>query len=676
MSETRKENEENKLNADAEVNVENQAETEVNVAVETTAEAPSMEVKPEETKVEANAETPTEKTTVKAPVKKATATKKKKADKVKRYFKAKNSRLLAIILLSIMLPAMVFVVAPYEIYCNNIGELSFSAKEFIGILGSFSLLVSILLFCLLYFIPDMVYRFVYPLIFGILLMLFLQTNYLNGDMNSLAGDGMDSKIPTFTYVWNTSLWLIVIIAFIVLFQFVKLRNIVKLVSLILTIAISATQIMNFTITTLNTKEGPFKSAIDRIYGEYEDRPRFLTYKDIDTVATDQNVIFICVDRMDGLLYAEPAMEKYPELFDKLDGFTYYSDFVSMYGYTFPSVAYMMSGMKYDNGSQREFFKRVYNENQTINTLHDDYGYNVHLYSESYYDYYNANELPAYVGNAMETDKDTVVTKVRRPWRFGITLAQTALYRSLPFLMKDLVGNIDSETFNGFIYYESEDLQGEKNYHYDTSTVHKEILKSDGNFTTKGEKNFSFIHFSGCHAKEGNNAFEKTDQSIKVSDAKKSMELVIDYLDNMKQVSPDIYRNSTIVIMADHGVVDARHEKLSKPMLSACFVKPAGVADSDLVISDAPVSVSNIWATIFQSEGLAYDRATLGDSFFEIEAAHKATGVYPIREFVWTRRNKSLTEYDSITYEITGKARDFANWSIAFTEHVDHPLFAH
>ena len=670
MSETRKENEENKINADAEMNVDVKAK-EVTADVETNAVTPKAEAPKAEEKPQVQA-----KKTVQAPVKKATATK-KKGGKVKRYFKAKNSRLLAIILLSIMLPAMVFVVAPYEIYCNNISELSFSAKEFIGILGSFSLLVSILLFCLLYFIPDVVYRFVYPLVFGILLMLFLQTNYLNGDMNSLAGDGMDSKIPTFTYVWNTSLWLIVIIAFVVVFQFVKLRNIVKLVALILTIAVSATQLMNFTITTLNTKEGPFKSAIDRIYGEYEDRPRFLTYKDIDTVATDKNVIFICVDRMDGLLYAEPAMEEYPELFANLDGFTYYSDFVSMYGYTFPSVAYMMSGMKYDNGSQKKFFKRVYNENQTFNTLHDDYGYNVHLYSESYYDYYNANELPEYVGNAMETDKDTVVTKVRRPWRFGTTLAQTALYRSLPFLMKDLVGNIDSETFNGFIYYESDDLQGEKNYHYDTKTVHKEILKSDGNFTTKGEKNFSFIHFSGCHAKEGNNAFEKTDSSIKVSDAKKSMELVVDYLENIKTVSPDIYRNSTIVIMADHGVVDARHEKLSKPMLSACFVKPAGVADTALAISDAPVSVSNIWATIFQSEGLVYDRAVLGASFFEIAEAYNTTGTYPVREFVWTRRNKSLTEYDSITYEIKGNARDFKNsWSIASTVHVDHPLFAH
>lgn len=602
---------------------------------------------------------------------------KKGASKVKRYFKAKNSRLLAIILLSIMLPAMIFVVAPYEIYCNNISELSFSAKEFIGIQGSFSLLITLIIFAVLYFIPNVVYRFVYPLLFGVLLMLFLQTNYLNGSMNSLAGDGMDSKTPTSTYIWNTSLWLVIIIGLVVLFQFVKIENIAKLIALVLTIAISATQLMNFTITTLNT-EGPFASAIDRTYGKYEDKPRFLTYKNIDKFGTDKNVIFICVDRMDGLLYAEPAMEEYPELFAKLDGFTYYSDFVSMYGYTFPSVAYMLSGQKYDNGDQKEHFYRVHNENDTFNVLHDTYGYNVNLYAETYYDYTNANELPSYIGNAMEAERDTIVTKVRRPWKFSIVLTQTALYRSLPFLLKDTVGSVDTNTFNGFVYHDSTDLQGEKSYEYDMKRLRSELLSRDGSYSTGTEsKNFSFIHFSGCHANESSTGLGKTDSSVKISEAKKSMELVTDYLDQMKAISPDLYRNSTIVIMADHGVVTKRHNNLSEPMLSACFVKPAGEAETPLSFSDAPVSVSNIWATIFESEGLAYDKAVLGDSFFEIEAKHNAdNSYYPVRDFVWTKRNKQLTEYDSITYHIEGSARDFNSWSIYSTEHVSHPLFAH
>ena len=595
----------------------------------------------------------------------------KKSGKVKQYFKARNSRLFAIILLSIMLPAMIFVVAPFEIYCNNISELAFSAKEFLGIQGSFSLLITLCLFCVLYFIPNAVYRFLYPALFGILLMLFLQTNYLNGGMNSLAGDGMDSKTSTFTYIWNTSLWLIVIIGFVVLFQFVKIQNIIKLVALILTIAISATQIMNFTITTLNT-DGAFASAIERTYGKYEEKPRFLTYKDIDTFGADRNVIFFCVDRMDALLYAEPAMEEYPETFAKLDGFTYYSDFVSMYGYTFPSVAYMVSGIKYDNGAQKDYFKRVYNENSTFNALHD-YGYNIHLYSEAYYDYSNANELPAYIGNAMEADKDTIVTKVRRPWRFGVSLTQTALYRSLPFLLKDDVGSIDSDTFNGFVWHESEDLQGEKNYKYELKTVYDEVMARDGKFSTKGEKNFSFIHVSGCHTKEYDSNWKKSSKATYLDSAKNSIEFITEYLDNLPD---DVYRNSTIVIMADHGLVTHRHDYMSKPMLSACFVKPSGAAESALAISDAPVSVSNIWATIFQSEGLAYDRETLGDSFFDVETAYNATKAYPVREFVWTRRNKQLTEYDSITYKIEGKARDFASWRVDSVEHIYHPLFAH
>lgn len=609
----------------------------------------------------------------------------KKSGKVKQYFKARNSRLFAIILLSIMLPAMIFVVAPFEIYCNNISELAFSAKEFLGMQVSLTVLAALIFFCILYFIPNMVYKFLYPALFGILLMLFLQTNYLNLGLNSLAGDDLDaSKTSTFTYIWNTSLWLIVIIGFVVLFQFVKIQNIVKLISLVLTIAITATQLMNFTITLLNT-DGAFSSAIERTYGKYEDKPRFITYKDINAVGSDRNVIFFCVDRMDTLLYADLAMEKYPETFKKLDGFTYYSDMTSMYGYTFPSVAYMMSGIKYDNGNQKEYFSRVYNENQTINALHKN-GYNINLFSEAYYDYSNANEMPTYIENVVETSKDTLYTKVRRPIKFSWSLTQTALYRSLPFILKDDVGSINSDTFNGYILYESEDLQGQRNYSYELKHVYDEVKKFDGNFQTKtaktvngidkqGDKNFSFIHVSGCHTAEYDENWKKTSKTDYLVSAKNSIEFINMYLENMKAISPELYKNSTIVIMADHGKVTHRHDYFTKPMISAAFIKRAGDDFEGYRTSDAPVSSANLWATIFQSEGLTYDKSFFGDSFFDVESAFNTTGVYPVREFVWTRRNKQLTEYDSITYKIEGSARDFANWRVDKVEHIPHPLFA-
>ena len=602
---------------------------------------------------------------------------KKKEGRIKRYFKSRNSRLLAIVLLSIMLPMIIFINAPFEMFSNNISELTFSANDFMGILGSFSLLVTIILFCLLYFVPHVVYRFLYPALFAILLMFFLQTNYLNLGLNSLAGDDADSAgFASSTLIWNTSVWLLFIVGFIVLFQFVKIKNIVSLVSLILTIAIYATQIMNFTITLLNTEDA-FASAIERAYGKYEDDPRFITYKDINKIGSDRNVIIFCVDRLDTVLYAEPAMERYPEVFNELDGFTFYSDMTSMYGYTFPSVAYMMSGMEYDHGEQREYFHRVYNENQTISALHEN-GYSVHLYSEAYYDYYNANEMPTYIENMVETSKDTLYTKVRKPMKFGLQLLKASLYRGLPFILKDDVGNLNSDSFNEYILYESDDLDGNKNYSYYQEDVREEMLVFDNQFEGTSDKNFSFIHLSGCHTAGYDEEWDRTKKQDFVVSARNSFDLINDYLRNLKTVSPDAYKNSTIVIMADHGKVDfkERHSDMDNSILAAAFIKPAGVADEDqgYSISNAPVSSKNLWATIFQSEGLEYDREVFGDSFFDVEKNFKATGIYPERKFIWTKRNKNLTKYEAITYTIVGEARNFDNWTETEVIKVNHPLF--
>ncbi|MBO5411701.1 MAG: hypothetical protein J6A38_01290 [Clostridia bacterium] len=599
--------------------------------------------------------------------------------KQRKFFTAeRNSRLLSIILLSVVFSAMIFIVAPFEIYCNNIEEISFSFKEFIGIQTLYATLLAILIFCILFFVPACVYQYAYPLFIGLLLMFFLQGNYLNIGLTSLAGDEMGDKISTWTYVWNTAVWVLVIAGVIVAYRLVKQRSIMQLGALILTIAITATQLMNFTVLSINTK-GAYSSAIERVYGKYEDKPRFLTNKGIETVSNNRNVIVICVDRFDTVLYAEPAMQKYPEMFAELDGFTFYNDALSMYGYTFPSIGYMMSGIEYDHaeGDHIAYFHDVYNNNQTLNALHDA-GYSIRLYSEAYYDYSNANDMPNYIENAVETTKDTLSATVRRPFKFGLALTKMSLYRSFPFALKKSVGGVSSDTCNEYILYTSDELQGYHAWSYDLKDAYDDIKAFDGNFTATDGKSFSFIHVSGCHyAKhdtEWNKATGKEKKDI-IASARNSMELVNTYLRNMKAISPELYRDSTIVILGDHGKVGDRLARFSEPMLTAMFVKPSGASNTPLKISSAPVSHENLWPTIFESEGLAYDKTAWKQSVFEIERAYNSTGASPERKFIWTKRRKNLDSYDAIVYKINGKARDFNNWTIESETYYGHPIFA-
>ena len=96
----------------------------------------------------------------------------KEQEKKASFWTERKSRLGAVILLALTLSAMLFIVAPFEIYCNNLEELSFSVKEFIG--GQILLAVglAVIIFCLLFFIPKAVYEYAYPLFVGILFMFF------------------------------------------------------------------------------------------------------------------------------------------------------------------------------------------------------------------------------------------------------------------------------------------------------------------------------------------------------------------------------------------------------------------------------------------------------------------------------------------------------------------------
>ena len=114
--------------------------------------------------------------------------------------------------------------------------------------------------------------------------------------------------------------------------------------------------------------------------------------------------------------------------------------------------------------------------------------------------------------------------------------------------------------------------------------------------------------------------------------------------------------------------------LSQPMVTALYVKPAGVYGAAMQTSNAPVAQENLWATIFESEGILDYSTELSPSVFTVAEKFAADGIYPTRQFSWTKRKPRMTSYDLVEYEVTGSARDFNSWSVISREHFDHPLF--
>lgn len=613
------------------------------------------------------------------------------------FWAERKSRLGAIILLAVTFSAMLLIVAPFEIYCNNLAELEFSASDFLGWQTVFAVILATIIFCLLFFIPKIVYDYAYPVFVGLLFMSFLQTLFLNVGITSLAGDQMGDEISTFTYIWNTALWVLIPAGFAVGARFIKDKkipgieqSISSLVALVLTIVVFSTQLMNFTVGALTTK-GAFEPGIDRAYGKYAENPRFLTNKDIEKVGEDRNVIMFCVDRMDTLLYAEPAMKKYPKSFEFLnDGFTYYDDMVSRYAYTFPSVGYMLSGIEYNHeDSHSEYFDKVYNHNNTLSKLKEE-GYSINLYAENYYDYSNANEMDPEIGNSIETDRDTLKVEVRKPMMFSLAITKMALYRTFPHILKSSVGGVNSDTCNAYITYTSDDLGGYERFAYGLKSVRDYIKEYENNFQTKGQKNFSFIHMAGCHDAsydinwKKRKSVKETQSDVLVS-AKHSMDIINMYINSMKALSREkygderLYDDATIIIVGDHGKTGDRLKNLSDPMVTAMFVKPRkssiAVWPTEMQISNAPVSQASIWPTIFESEKIDYDKSLFeAESVFWAHYNFQRTGLYPERKFDWTKRVAGMSSYKLVPYTVNGRARDLKNWTRGDEVTIDHPLF--
>lgn len=60
------------------------------------------------------------------------------------------------------------------------------------------------------------------------------------------------------------------------------------------------------------------------------------------LASENNVIVFVLDTLDDDYLIE-TLERYPDMLDGLDGFTYYPDSISTHSRTYPSITYLLTG---------------------------------------------------------------------------------------------------------------------------------------------------------------------------------------------------------------------------------------------------------------------------------------------------------------------------------------------
>lgn len=559
-------------------------------------------------------------------------------------------RILPIVLVALGVSLMLFIVAPYEIYSTNKTEFKFVFADFALFSALYALALFTLIGLVLFLLPRKVYLVFYAMTVAFFLLLFLQTNFLNAGVNSLAADGTgELPVSTFMKVLNTVIWIGVVVGLGLFAGLFKKKELTKTICLILSVALLATQLMNFVSTALATS-GDDKSVMEQLLEEEPDYvPTFLTDKNLTTVSSNRNVIVFCVDRFDALEYAEPAIANNKSLFKELEGFTYFSDHISMYGHTYPAVAYMLTNVEHDGQTRKDYFNEAFTSNQTLSKLNEQ-NYSINVYTDAYYGYYNAYYMPDYIDNTETASFESLDTVVREPYQLALFMSQISFFRSFPFLLKTTVGNVTTATCNGQVLYSSDELENPE-YTTDMLNIHEKVNSED--FTTTDENVFSFIHLSGCHAVEYDDDFKPTKSKDVQMALRNSFKIINRYLKEMKRLG--VYEDATIIITGDHAVPQDDYSDLDYSAMTALFVKPSGVGTGDFKTSTAQVSHQNLWGTIFKSEGIAVEN--IPSSVFDVEE-----GVNQTRKHVWQAFNLTYSEFTDHVYEIKGKGSEFANWT--------------
>ncbi len=383
---------------------------------------------------------------------------------------------------------------------------------------------------------------------------------------------------------------------------------------------------------------------------YEDA--YLTFDGIDQVSKKNIVVFL-IDRFD-VNYYNSVLEGTPDLFDGLDGFTYFSDNISLYSRTYPAVPTMLTGIdiNFDDGADKYLFE-AYQNSPFLNDLKND-GYAVKIYTQKFYSYRGGTALYGIADNLTVAQGYEVVD---RPGLVAKMLMLSA-YKWSPTVLKDTL-SISSKSFSGDIRLKGDGELYDSNDPYVCATIMDDGLTLDTN-----GKSFTFIHLSGCHPPynmdENCNWTYEENTSVE-QHLRGCMKMIYSYIGEMKRLG--VYDDATIVITGDHPAALSDYNVPWQPRLTALFVKPAGSSGTPLEYSKAQVSQENLIPTLIKSAEVRTDNE-YGRGYFDIP--EDETTVRHHKFQICGEDNSDVSIVDMV---VSGDGTDFSNWRVDSTTYI-------
>ena len=577
---------------------------------------------------------------------------KRQAPKVKHPYRGytMKEKWLVSLLLALFAPLAICFFGPFEIYGNNMGEFKFVLWDFWLWCGLIALGIAAAIFGLLMLLRGRAYDVCFGLIFGLSLMFFLQGNYLSLGAGALEGDGVGETLSTTKIVVNLVIWILVVAGCVVAMLLLnRFRDTVRLAATVGVIALVGMTVISFAVVSLSTDV--YDTEKTGYQGDVTVDNELLTFKNLDTLATDNNIIIFIVDRFDHTYY-DKAMKDCPEIFDDLDGFTHFDDYVTLYPRTYPGVPHILTGVEVDFSISRlEYMQNAFSSSPYWQALKEE-GFDINVYTDDYYGYDNATYMRDFVSNTSGNIGYDVVSQAS----LSLDMLRVSLYRYLPFILRPSLGEVSTPMFDQYIVYDTEDPV----YSTDMKGVYEAVTDDEFTFR-KSKRGVSYIHIMGCHTPNyygpdfgAVTPEERNDTNVAM---KQSFKIISAYINEMKRLG--VYDEATILILGDHCSIGADTVPPFKPHVTTLLAKPAGVSRGELKESKAQVSASDIFATVLTAAGS--DKAEdFGENIFDVPEDENRIRYY---QFQMVEGTFEEGNYLNAELEIVGPGNDYDNWKL-------------
>lgn len=526
--------------------------------------------------------------------------------------------------------------SPLEVYLGNVLEFSFPFNNVWWIMLAAAAALAGVVSAVEMLLPE---RLFWPMNltgFGVGLCCYVQAMFLNGQMNSLTGEG--DVYSTATVVLNLFIWALILAAvYIFAGVMVKLNKHRTAVSSLIFVsaALVTMQTVAFVTQLLSTDPAAFRK------GDY------LTNAGQFEVSHEDNVVEFIVDTCD-VRYFRWALERYPDMTDNLKGFTHYNNTTSTHSRTFPSVTYMLTGnMCYFDKPYTQYVSDAHSNSTFLPDL-KELGCDIRLFTESPYVSAEAGEL---LSNSASLNQGSLsyisVPNLLRQ------MTKIALYRDAPYLVKRRFAYEGGVVNRLVSRLPSPALVANDEYFYQQLAGDQRLTVSE-----KYDKAYRFYHFFGSHPGAKLNAQAQRDEEADGIDAiRGDFYIIEEYIAQLQALG--LYEDTTIIITADHGSSGGTKTlEVDAPYCPLLLVKPAGKGvDDPFTVSQAPVAHADLFATVMA--GVGGDTSAYGRPVWEIgEEEQRDRYYYYTALFSDTDGEIALREY-----LVRGDANDFANWSL-------------